>query len=173
LDLEKADNWIKAKPNRHQFSTILNNIKNGNMIYPCIIIKNPYSWYQSIKKWSGAKFKLEKTYKRYNELYTSYKHLYEEGYKVNKLYNKGIVVRYEDVLEDPQKVISEIADSFGLESKGGFTIPNKVPQSDKFGEDRKKFYLSGGIFDLSKELADKITELVDWELMKFYGYKPR
>ena len=170
LSLKKIDIWIAAKPNRKKYYPILNDIKSGNLMYPCFIIKNPYSWHQSIKKWNGSKFNLEKSYKRYNLLYTSYRNFYEEDYKSSGLYRQGIIIRYEDVLKDTQRVISEIAKSFGLEPKGNFVIPNKVPQSANFDEDRKKFYLGSGTFDLPSKIVQKINSLVDWNLMAFYGY---
>ena len=54
-----------------------------------------------------------------------------------------------------------------------FIIPKKVNSSDDFTEKRRQFYLSDENFGLSKDALKQITDAVDWDLMKFYGYKPK
>ena len=83
-------------------------------------------------------------------------------------------MRYEDTLRNTEAVITNISKQTGIPMKGKiFTIPTKVSQSDEFTEKRRKFYLSNGNFGLSNELIKQITDVVDWKLMEFYGYKPK
>jgi len=143
------------------------------IIHPLIVIKNPYSWYQSIKKFRSAQpmFRLDVEYARYNESYRDWKTLLDNPWPP---FGKGFIMRYEDTLRDTKSVITNISKQTGIPMKNTiFTIPIKVSQSDEFTEKRRKFYLSDGNFGLSNDIIKQITKVVDWDLMKFYGYKPK
>jgi hypothetical protein len=173
---EEMFKWIsKNTKRRSNYGKIFDEfLQGGNKLYPCVIIKNPYSWYLSIKNYIGKmanrKFNLAKLYKRYNMIYSSYKEMYEGKYG-NELYSQTVVVKYEDLLVNAEQKINEIAEMLGLKIKTPFVVPNKVYMSDKFTDNKKKFYLSGGAFGLSDTVVQKINNLMDWDLMKFYGYE--
>ena len=150
-------------------------------MHPLVVIKNPYSWYQSISRWRLLRkdsFRMEVWYDRYNKLYKKCKKLLENP---RKPYGKGMVVRYEDLLRSPKNFIYTLRDDFGMKLK------DKIKDSDRmasvnskfeseptvFTEERRRFYLQNGDFGLPKELINKITELIGWELMKFYEYYPK
>lgn len=144
------------------------NITKKDNIHPIIIIKNPYSWYQSIKNYRKKKpFDFKREFKRYNKLYSLYKDLYENGHDV---YTEAYILKYEDLLKNPKKELIKIVNALGGELKSNFINPTKVNMSKKFTKDRKNFYLDGGNFGLPSNIIKDITEIIDWQLMKFYGY---
>lgn len=151
----------------------LQEMLNGNFMYSIIVIKNPYSWYYSIKAFRGAGFNFKKEYKKYNRLYGVYKdfHLSNKK-KYGNFYSKSYIVKYENLLRDPNVIMKSIADKFELKLLHlPVILPIKVEQSVKFTDKRKKFYLSAGSFGLNKKQIDTINNILDWELMEFYGYK--
>jgi hypothetical protein len=166
LSPDKLEEFLK-KHKKHRESW--KDIKEGNYIHPLIIIKNPYSWYWSIKKWHAKKFDFTTNYKIYNHLYTQYKDFYENG---RPYFFKPYILRYEDLIKDPRAKMTEIAAYFEIEIRTDFINPTKVHQSAEFTEKRKKFYLENTTFDLNKKQIKAITAAIDWELMKFYGYEP-
>ena len=139
-------------------------------VHPIIIIKNPYSWYQSIERFRGSKFSFNAEYARYNKIYKAYKRLYLKGHPV---FTDGHIIQYEKLLEDPRKEITIIAEKFGADLYRQFKNPNKVIMSNQFTDDRKKFYLANDNFGLSDDIIDKITQAVDWDVIEFYGYERR
>lgn len=153
-------------------SKALDDVVNGNKIYPFVIIKNPYSWYWSIKKWIGKGMDVNEQYTLYNNRYQIYKKLCE-GELYPNIYHLGTVVRYEDLLNDAQGVLQNISEQTGCGLKERFKVPEKVEQSKPFNEARRKFYLSEGVFKLPKELLAQINKLIDWDLMSYYGYEKR
>ena len=173
------------KTNKVHHERLSNLIKDlfelDRKMHPVVVIKNPYSWYQSISRWRllhKDSFRMEVWYDRYNKFYRSWKKLLENP---RKPYGKGMVIRYEDLLRSPSDFIYTLRDRFGVSLKGKIkttdrmaSVNSKFESEPKiFTEKRKQFYLQDGDFGLSNELINKITELIDWELMKFYGYKPK
>ena len=139
-------------------------------VYPVIMIKNPYSWYQSMCRFRQRDISIKAEYKQYNECYRSWKELLENPHKP---FGVGVKIKYEDLLINTEKELNRICKCSGVRRlDSALSIPDKVPQSDEFTESRRQFYLSGGDFGLSDELVEEITNIVDWELMKFYGYEP-
>ena len=164
--LEEMREWAKDRDVvRERFSHMLE-----GTIHPLIVIKNPYSWYQSIKRFRKANFRIDVEYGKYNESYRGWKKLLENPWPP---FGKGFIMRYEDTLRNTEAVITNISKKTGIPMKNTFTVPTKVSQSDEFTEERRKFYLSNGNFGLSNDLINQITKVVDWYLMKFYGYKPK
>jgi len=160
---EKGLNTWAAKKNREP-------IVKEDDVHPIIIIKNPYSWYQSIERFRASKFSFHREYERYNKLYKAYRKL---CLKERPVFTAAHVVQYEKLLADPRKEITIIAEKFDADLYKQFKNPNKVIMSGQFTEDRKKFYLADDNFDLSDELINKITAAVDWEVVGFYGYEKR
>jgi len=141
----------------------------GN-VHPIIMIKNPYSWQQSIKIWSNKKYNFNKVYKRYNYLYEVYRDFHLSG---SDFWAKSYVLKYEDLLIDPEKIVNEIRNMVGCEITDKFVNPNTVPhqQNKKFTEKRKMFYLGTDNFGLSDNLIKAITNIIDWNVIEFYGYR--
>jgi len=168
--LEEMPNWMRNNDSGNNMlrEKMLRALEGT--IYPVVTIKNPYSWYQSITRYRDDKIPFEKNYVEYNKHYRSWKNLIENPYKP---FGKGIVVKYENLLIDVRKEIQRISNHTGINMRGiKFHVPTKVPVSDEFTEERRQFYLSGDSFGLPDETVEKITNIMDWRLMKFYGYKP-
>jgi hypothetical protein len=84
----------------------------------------------------------------------------------------SFIIRYEDFLENTREKLDIISEECDIKFKSDeLIIPDKVPQSKKFTDAKKKFYLSGGTFGLDKEMIEKINICVDWKLMSHYGYE--
>jgi hypothetical protein len=170
--------WVHRYKNSSKkfklFNNVLNSVLNGNRFESIIIIKNPYSWYHSIKKWYGDQFNFEKSYKKYNNLYLAYKQFHLDKSNYGNLYNESYIIRYEYLLRNTTKAMNKLSKFFGIDIKNkNIVIPAKIPQSDPFNESRRTFYLSGDVFGLKKRQVEAINKLVDWDLMKFYGYQRR
>ena len=143
-------------------------IEIPNNIKPIIIIKNPYSWYNSIKRWrincSGS-FNFSEQYKRYNNLYFSHKNMY-----YSDLYSEPFFIKYEDLISNEEKEINNISKHFGVETTETFDIPKKVKLSDKFTEEKRKYYLRNDDFGMGKKKVKMINDILDWDMLKSYGY---
>jgi hypothetical protein len=171
LTLQEMRGWIEERQwIKDKYLSVLDGV-----IHPFVVIKNPYSWEQSIKRFSNnPNLNMEVEYGNYNYKYREWKKLLENPHKP---FGKGFIIRYEDVLVDAENIFTNIAEETGLKMKdrgliatGEFIVPTKVNSSDEFTDKRRRFYLSKD-FGLSDEMVEKITRLVDWELMEFYGYE--
>lgn len=160
LSREALNKW--AKDNKVAQS------KLEDDIHPIIIIKNPYSWCQSIKKFRADKFNFENLYKRYNSLYKAYKKLYIEGHDV---FAKSYIIKYEDLLRNPKAEMESLARKLGAELKETFINPDKVNMSKKFTTKERDFYLNSENFGLDNKKIEEITNIIDWETIGFYGYE--
>ena len=136
--------------------------KGKEKIFIVVVTKNPYSWYKSMRRHrTGNEFNLELEFKRYNEVYKSYQRHFE--LEENSVYNKIILVRYEDMLDEQSIVncFNYFRKTHGILFKDKI-IPEKVEGSDKFTPDRKDFYLSPGPYKIDPDTINRITLLVDW-----------
>jgi len=167
--------WHRPKVDVKRVSKICNDIiKNGYKIHPIILIKNPYSWYLSIKSVNPERFVAKYSFNAYNKLYREYKD-FDNNYK--DPFVKPIYVKYEDFIRDERKMLKYIAGVFDIKVNDDIKIINKYygnsnTKAKSFTENRRKFYLSDD-FGLDMKELKEITSLVDWDLMKFYGYNPK
>lgn len=153
-------------PNKDLYIEIVR--KNPSL--PCVvIIKDPYHWLDSIRKFRPQNFDLVKWFKKYNSLYLEYMNylLINE----HEYFKPAIFVRYEDLLTEPEKQISKIAEVFGLRVVTDFTIPDKVFLSPKFNKKRKEFYLSPNPLDVDK--LKKINDIINRIIFIYYRYDQR
>lgn len=134
-----------------------------------ITIKHPYTWFHSINKWNilcGGKFQPpDVLFKRYNDIYKDHKE-FLKGKIEETIYDDGILVRYEDLLKQPEETIEMICSKFNLYLSEPIQFPTKVSCSNKFTEEDRNFYLNMK----PKSHKDEINKAVDWELMAFYKY---
>jgi hypothetical protein len=176
LDEKKLKEWVnRYKPYKRKFklhTSSLEDILCGNKMYPFVIIKNPYSWYWSIRKWVGDNVNVKKQYTIYNNRYRVYKELCE-GRLYPEVYYPGTIMKYEDLIDHPSRVLKNISKQTGCGLNQKIKIPIQVEQSSRFTEERRQFYLSSGTFGLSKKIIDEVNGLVDWDLMRYYGYERR
>ena len=144
-----------------------------------ILIKNPYTWYKSIRRWTRGTEKFsfdgfggrdpEHFFKQYNSLYADHKKLLI-GEKRDTVYEHSALIRYEDLILNPRKEIYKFAVKFNLTIEGKFSDTNRAVQSRVFTESMRTYYLAQKP-DYSADIVERVNEAVDWELMRFYGYE--
>ncbi len=144
-----------------------------------ILIKNPYTWYTSIVKWTNGTKKYnydgfggqtpEHVFKRYNNLYEKHRK-FLLGENKHTVYTDGVLIRYEDLILEPKNEIYRVAKKFNLSVKDEFKDIKKVAQSKKFTDERRSYYLAQKP-TYEKDLVKRVGDSVDWELMKFYKYE--
>lgn len=144
-----------------------------------VIIKNPYTWYTSIKRWikitphdwPWPSNTIEQIFERYNSLYEGHKD-FLSGNVNNTLYNDSILIRYEDLILNNRHEFERIVDKFDVTLNDGFKDTNKIDMSDLFTDERRKYYIEQiPVYRDNKEIMERVNDSVDWELMGFYGYE--
>lgn len=138
-----------------------------------VIIKNPYSWFLSIKKWAKTSWHKNNEFLNWKTNWSWYTNLYDEYNEFYRGYlgKKNVFcLQYENLLRDPNRTIEEICSNFNVKRQTNLHIPKEVPQSTKFTKERKKFYLGNSDFGLAKPLIQKISDVVDWDTVSMYGY---
>lgn len=152
--------------------TICNNANNKAII----MIKNPYTWFTSIKNWikltphdwRWGDDTIEQVFKRYDYLYRNHRDFLLDT--KNTIYNDSILIRYEDLIIDSKYEIQRMVNKFNLSLNPIFNSTTKVEMSKEFTEERRKYYIEQKpTYD--NDSIKRVTKAVDWELMEFYGYK--
>jgi len=143
-------------------------------ILPVILIKNPYTWYKSIYRYRrGTNLDLNKEYKQYNQTYKIYMKLLGSPQMLyDGVYGNGVVVKYEDIIQDPKKSLDYIGRMLKIKIEDEIIVPKKVEGSEPLTKWMKEFYLSEGPWKLAPSLLKSIENRVNWKLMANYGYKP-
>jgi len=155
---------------------VKNLLKTDKMLY-VVNTKEPYSWYISYnnlakrmkwkgwkKKWLNAHFMID-----YNLFHKMWLKFAEESS------NKVIIINYEEVLNNPEKSILKIEESFGQKRNSTeLIIPGKVNMSKKFDDKRKSYYQSkeflkelneDDIMALSAHLEKEVVEKLGYQMM--------
>ena len=181
-DIPKSniDAFVKKVKTKHPeimdyFREVYKYINKNKALHSIVIIKNPYSWYYSIKNYISRKstkpqFKFDFHYNRYNMLYSEFKKFWHDPQLYGSHFGKVAIIKYEDLLCETEKNVRSICFDFGIPVQEIFVIPSKVGMSAKFTSERCKFYLRNDHFDLPKKIIKDINNIIDWDLMKFYGY---
>ena len=71
---------------------------------------------------------------------------------------------------NPKLELEKMTGKFNGHLKKKFKNPAQVNMSKKFSNKRKSFYLADDNFGLDKKTIKKITDIIDWDTMGFYGY---
>lgn len=158
----------------------------GNRIHAIYIHKHPYSWIQSI---TTKNVDIKKTYpfvaRELNQaenvlgglnilhlaqLYYDHTQYWLDKVETRKVYH----VKYEDLIFSPEKtkeIVTDIAQFFNRKLKEtNIVIPDKVGQSDKFNEEKRKQYRTYRITTLSYEQIMHINTILDRDAMAKQGY---
>ena len=145
-------------------------------------IKHPLAFAVSINRWrlpgrgpltnppSVEPWDVRVTHKRcirFNMVYRSYRPLVESG--------RAILVRYEDLLDDPIPILRRMQKRFALVAKKPAlenvteTVMPRGASDQPFYRDyyENEEYLEA----MPKGLRDSLTALMDWDLMALYGYR--
>ena len=163
--------WLDNHRESSDFFKSIYEQKKETGIPAVIVIKNPYSWYNSIKRYA-ARFKGYQPfddkwqYERFNRLYL---HWHEELLtKENKWYTSALIIRYEDLLIDPRPQIQRVADLIGKEVTQEMVIPDTVEMSATFNEKRRKKYLD--VEKLDGEKTYLVNTTLDPKIWSIFGY---
>jgi hypothetical protein len=135
-----------------------------------MIIKNPYSWHNSIKKWhyqnTQEAFDLDRWFNKYRKLYL---HYINHAEKRHKFWRYGTFLRYEDLLKAPKKKTTSVCKFYGWDMRSSFKNPQKVYMSPAFSKERKEYYLSNE-FGLKPEEIQRINDLLGNKIFEYFNY---
>lgn len=157
------------------------------------VIKNPYKWIESLRRYSadlsdnfgkwkrpmpeynnsrerfyvedrnGKKIDVEHAIKLYNKFYT------------NWMKQKSVtfaVIKYEDLIDNKQNVYEQIVQKTNLRCKPKpWYDTKKVDQSDDFTEQTRTYYLNETDLSLTTFQMEVIKNTVDPTIMNKFGYK--
>jgi hypothetical protein len=160
---------------------------------PTILIsKNPYFWLESIKRnpgdigkegisfvdWNQIQPKQHKSqvilgpYGQFDlenvcQMWTDF-----HRYWINNKFDNLKFVKYEDLLINPKRVISDIEETFGLKNKvSELVIPKKVHMSTSFNKNS----ISRSIEQTKPRITDKekhiMTDSLSHNIIRFLGYE--
>lgn len=159
----------------------------GNLGF-LVTIKNPYAWVVSAARFNGWTRGDEPLSDWSNELLRDACLGYNRNYRVwlpfvQAQQPRARLVRYEDLLADPEKELQEIARQFGWPSSGSFEpVPAVVEptQWDHLPVNEAAENFNPGYYAEEKylqQLPDKqielINELMDWNMFSPLGYRRR
>jgi len=131
-----------------------------------IIIKNPYSWLQSMEAWGRKASKEQMSgsaayFEAYNLLYKN--HLwFIKAQRPIYCYKRVFFVQYEALLAQLGDTLQYIARKSEHQLKG-IADAEWVEQSQPLTAEKRTFYLS-------PPKNDAIASLVDWETIEQFGY---
>jgi hypothetical protein len=170
---EGAKHW--PVPRFDNIDETLHRLANNKAI---IIIKNPYTWHTSISNFMAgvSEFSfngfLGKTtphyFNKYNCFYDGHRD-FLLGDTKGTAYTDSILIRYEDLIVDVKTELQRAANKFNVPLNTEFLDTNEVANSALFTEERRNYYINQKP-SYDKETIERVNDLVDWELMKFYGY---
>jgi len=168
--------WSKNNPKlfTQDVNRLLLSLRRGEKLHPIIVIKNPYSWYKSIARYRSKRFiNMEKEIKIYNEVYGFWAEFLSNSENETGIYGKGVVVRYESVLKDEEKFLKALFRFLNIPIQKELNITKELEYNYKFTEKMRAFYLSGGPYKIDTDMIDRITRLINWEVINgFYDYVP-
>lgn len=141
-------------------------------VYVAVSIKNPYAWIESLQRYERINYSTDDV-KRHIEGYSARYGKWKDDCIDN--YKNGFMVRYEDMLTNYRNVLRSIEEDTGLKrnNKHLHNVSKAVgPRSKQ--KNFSDYYLNHRYLDkLKQKHIVAITENVNWELMKYYGYKPQ
>jgi hypothetical protein len=160
---------------------------NGSLGF-IISIKDPYAWAVSVAMflcWIGRKAQLGPAFAP--QLAAACRELnlrYAEWLRLARQHPARChVVRYEDLLADPDGVLGELDVKFGLQ-RSTTTLVNVTGEAFAVGWDQHRSKDGPAVFDrgyyvekrylarLSPQALDVVTRTIDWDLLAPLGYTP-
>jgi hypothetical protein len=153
------------------------NLFKKNTVKFIVMIKNPYMWINSIcnqykKSVEDSSF-IIKQIKIWNTLYTNYKQYIES--------KKAYLIKYEDLIQDPDSVLEDLIKEFNLKRKfkNSFKLETKKLKANSDANigncmnkdfDKTKYINPNINKILSKNIIEIINNNIDFKLMDFYNY---
>jgi len=153
-----------------------------------VTIKDPYAWIVSVAKfrqWIRGEDQLHDwDLEQMRDACLGYNRNYREWISFVQVHQpRARLIRYEDLLADPEQVMSEIAAQFGWRRSGSFeTIPavveptqwDHLPVVEALDTFRPEYYANNEYLQrLPTEHMRLIGEAVDWDLLRDLGYARR
>lgn len=139
-----------------------------------VCMKDPYSWYLSYKK-HAKKNKFTYVRRSLNTQYLiDYNLFYRKWYDFSvEAPDEVLLLKYEDLIEDPDETLQRIGDKFKLEKSSNVLVnPEKVPMNRAFTEARSSYYKEKKYLDLiSAQEKGIIQHLLDPDLMFAMNYQ--
>lgn len=153
-----------------------------------VTIKDPYAWVVSAARFNGwirgdeqlrdwSMELMRDACLGYNRNYRAWLQFMQDSQPRARL------VRYEDLLADPERVLAEIAAQFGWQRSGSFeNIPavveptqwDHLPVVEAQDRFQPGFYTNGEYLQrLPAAQMEMVGELIDWDLLRDAGYARR
>lgn len=153
------------------------NLFKNNLVNFIILIKNPYLWIYSMSNFENQKITSRYVKKRINTW-----NFYNKKYKIHIENNNAYLVKYEDLIKNPEETMNNIKLKFNLNQKNNVykfeknelhangdasigKIKNKKFKNDHYLNEElyiKKF--------LEKDIIKLINNTIDKSLLEFYQY---
>ncbi|MCF8069588.1 MAG: hypothetical protein K9L30_13470 [Desulfobacterales bacterium] len=140
--------------------------------YYLVLSKDPYSWLISYKNWAH-----KCNWPNVSHHYIiEYNLFYAKWLEFSQQTKKILFIRYIDLLHDVNRELSILEAEMGLRNKllHKFIAKNihEIPQSGKFTEDNRNYYLSEKYLDsYKKKDLQEINELLDPRVISLLGYE--
>ena len=139
-----------------------------------IVSKDPYSWLLSYEKWANKCAWPTPNYhyiEEYNLFLNKWREFKNQTHKI-------IFVRYIDLLEKPEEILTQILAKFELKKKlsfynSKFTLSQKkVAVSDVFTAEKEEYYLKRKYLNhYSNQSLENVNKYLSKELMQFLQYE--
>lgn len=178
-------NWLHLLLESNYFVDLITSVDSGSKHEPykqtyepahiIVTVKHPLAWLLSMVKFRFRRDGLnvgqimEPELERWHEFYRCFLSL--------RIPNKhNMLVRYEDLLEDPRGQCGQIASRIKAERKpGDFYIPyNKMKKNNTEGTKNfdKAYYVNQRYLEeYSQEDLDRVRSLLNWQLVESLGYQ--
>jgi hypothetical protein len=172
--------------NKHYAFTTKEILTNAQPII--IITKNPYSWLPSLYRWRKTCEKMaireneQVQGKSFSEFVLGSTDPIHRWNKTNLKYTTDdvgglprIIVRYEDLYKDPEKVTRDIAKKLEIPFKGGFFVLPKGKVNSVNKDTKKKFDASyytdkRYIREYTPNLLQCVYKRLDPKVLEIFGY---
>ena len=137
-----------------------------------MVSKDPYSWYLSYRNWA-SKCDWPSVGHHYIEEYNLfYGKFIELAHETDRI----LFVRYVELLKDANRVLDRLEKRMTLRKKLVsriiFRTSRRVPQSSRFDEERRKYYLDEKYIDnYADDELDELNRHIDSEVVASLGYR--
>ncbi len=153
-----------------------------DVIFLCLV-KNPYSWllsmhkrpyhHESLRNLSFKDF-VKYSYGDYRNPMVMWNTKYESYFKLCEFVKNHEIIKYEDILKDPNKTLDNLSEKYGLEKPAFYKSINNL-LTNKHGIKHQKFHKEyylheGWRMKLRPEHIEQINKFLDKELMEKLNY---
>jgi hypothetical protein len=185
-DFTRRENLEQNALLNHLAEAVADAYRSGRLGF-LISIKSPYAWAVSLARYEAwtdrppvgdgiaCLPRLRDACRRFNDNYAAWLNLHDAHQ------DRTSIVRYEDLATDPSAVYERLSRHHGWPpAEGRLALPARkvlptIWDDDPTVEGRVPFHASGlASYDpssLPEEFRDVISQAIDWELMRRFGYE--